>query len=257
MFRLSKWYLDCVTDAGDAAVLYWASLKWGIARLRYGAALVRAKDGERTERYTLRPGPEPTEDDGGGVQWTSRRLQASGSWKRSTRGMERTLLDTPDGSVHWRCVSPSSVATVVMDGRSIRGSGYVEHLTMTVKPWRLPFNELTWGRFHSSDDALVWIKWGGGLSRTWAFLNGVEWQGAEITPHHVALSHANAELNIEGGCELRSGRLANTALRSLWVAAASIPRWRKAHESKWLARGTLVRPSGISTGWALHEAVEW
>lgn len=28
-YRLSKWYLDCVSERGEVLIAYWAELRWG------------------------------------------------------------------------------------------------------------------------------------------------------------------------------------------------------------------------------------
>lgn len=38
-FRLCKWYLDCVTDSGDAFVAYSAHLQWGPIALHYAGVV--------------------------------------------------------------------------------------------------------------------------------------------------------------------------------------------------------------------------
>ena len=134
-FFLSKWYLDCVADSGDAAVFYWASLSWGPLRLRYGAALLGPIEGKPTHRYTLRPESEPVFAETGRLAWSSDRLEAGGTWTPRAEGIRRTLLDEDHGRVEWHCVCPRAHATVRVGDRAVHGSGYVEHLTMTVKPW--------------------------------------------------------------------------------------------------------------------------
>jgi hypothetical protein len=244
MFRLSKWYLDCVADNGDAAVLYWASLRWGLLRLHYGGMLLGLRDGDSIHRYTLRPGPSPKWIGDGELHWSSERLRANGTWKRRADGIERTLLDGPRGSIHWNCVCPCADATVRIGDRTVTGLGYAEHLTMTVKPWQLPFN-------------LIWIAWHGTSPATWVFLNGEEQWRTEITASSVHVSDGDVTLRLDERRVLRSGRLATTALRSLRAAALLIPRWRVAHEAKWVSRATLTGGNGSPPGWALHEVVRW
>jgi hypothetical protein len=222
MFRLSKWYLDCVADNGDAAVLYWASLRWGLLRLHYGATLLGLRDGDPTHRYTLRRGPPPT--------WV---------------GNDEL------------CVCPCADATVRIGDRTVTGLGYAEHLTMTVKPWQLPFNELQWGRFLCTTDVLIWIAWRGTSPATWVFLNGEERRSAEITATAVTVPQDAVALRLDAGQVLRAGRLATTALRSLRAVALLVPRWRVAHEEKRISRATLAGGSGSPTGWAVHEVVRW
>ncbi len=38
-FLLTKWYLDCVAESGDATVVYVADLRWNKLSLRYGSLL--------------------------------------------------------------------------------------------------------------------------------------------------------------------------------------------------------------------------
>jgi hypothetical protein len=256
MFQLSKWYLDCVTDTGDAVILYWASIRWGPLRLHYGATLQNPASGEPTHRYTLRPGSEPAVVHGE-VQWACPRLGFSGTWSARSAGIERTLLDGPQGMIHWHCVSPRAAATVRIGDDMVQGQAYVEHLTMTLKPWRLPFDELQWGRFLSPADTLIWIQWRGSMPRTWVWLNGAERRRAGVTEDRVELPEDGVVLDLRGGRVLRSGRLASTALRSIRAFTALIPRWRTAHETKWLTRGTLSRHDETSAGWAVHEVVRW
>jgi hypothetical protein len=257
MFRLSKWYLDCVAANGDAAVLYWASLRWGLSRLRYGAALLGRRNGDSAHRYTLRPGTAPAWVEDGELHWSSARLRAEGAWKRSAGGIERTLLDGPRGSIHWNCVCPRADATVRIGDHTVIGRGYAEHLTTTVKPWQLPFNELHWGRFLSATDSLIWIAWRGASPATWVFLNGGERRRAVITTSSVSVPDGDVTLHVGERRVLRAGLLATTALRSLRAGARLIPRWRVAHEEKWVSRATMTGGNGSPSGWAVHEVVRW
>ena len=256
-FRLSKWYLDCVTESGDAVFLYWASLRWGVLRLRYGAVLLKSGTGDTVERYTLRPGSDPRVSKSGNPQWTCRALDVKGSWMQRTGGFERTLWDSEKGRIHWYCVSPRAEANVRIGDRTVRGTGYVEHITMTLKPWQLPFEQLRWGRFHSPTEVLVWIEWCGSFECAWVFLNGDELHRARTTPNGVESLDDGVFLTIDNGSTLRSGRLANTALRPLRAVALLMPGWRSARETKWLARGSMTVQDGISDGWVIHEVVKW
>jgi hypothetical protein len=257
VFNLEKWYLDCVTESGEAAVLYWAALRWGVFRLRYGAALHKNGFGDTLERYTPRPGISPRVSESGDLQWVCRALDARGAWIGQTRGFERTLLDSKAGNIHWHCISPRAEAEVSLGNRTLRGMGYAEHLTMTLKPWQLPFEQLRWGRFHSCSDVMVWIEWCGSIECSWVFVNGEELCRARTTPGGVESPDDGVTLAIDDGATLRAGRLVNTALRSLRGVVSLMPGWRIAHETKWLARGSMSAPTGTSDGWVVHEVVQW
>ena len=256
MFRLEKWYLDAVTDTGDVAILYRASLAWGRFRLAYGASLCASHPGEPIQRQTFRPGTEPTVNSGI-VEWSSRELGVSGTWSARMDGIERTLADEPRGSIHWNCICPSANARIHLDGISVEGLGYVEHLSMTLKPWQLPFVELTWGRFLSTSDSLIWIHWDAATPRTWVWLNGIERQDANLTDDKVELVDDGLVLELRDHTVLRSGLVNTTAVPSVRAITALIPGWRSVHETKWLASGTFHRPGKTDRGWAVHEVVRW
>ena len=257
MYRLAKWYLDCVSEAGDVAILYWASLRWGVVRIGYGAALLRPRPEAAVDRFTLRPGAPPAMSADGSLRWECPALDVRGRWAIASAGPERTLLEQAEGRVHWRCVSLGGDAAVHVGGQAVEGLGYAEHLTMTIKPWDLPFNELRWGRFVSPAVALVWMQWEGGMRKTWAFGGGFEPVRARVLPDTVELPDAGMQLAIEAGDVIRTGAVSHTALRPLRLLTWMLPRWRTAHETKWLARGTLTGGAAPRAGWVLHELVRW
>jgi hypothetical protein len=256
MFLLTKWYLDCIDDSGGAVVLYWASLRWGLVRLHYGAVLVRHPSGAGVTRYTLRPGSSPLAAENQ-LTWDCARLGVAGTWVRRAPPLARTLLESDAGIIRWRCFSPRADAEVRLGDCTFRGCGYAEWLTMTVLPWRLPFGVLRWGRFHGAERTLVWIDLEGRSSRTWVFADGVERVDATVSADAVTLGDEGATLNLARVTALRSGRLVRTGLRPLRLLAGIMPRWRGAHESKWIEHAELAGPGGRTAGWALHEEVTW
>jgi len=184
-------------------------------------------------------------------------LRVEGTWSPRESGFERTLLDAEAGQIHWHCVSPRADAEVRLGNRKLRGMGYAEHLTMTLNPWQLPFEQLRWGRFHSASEAMVWIEWCGSTECSWVFVNGEELGRAGTTARCVESPDDGVHLSIDTGSTLRAGRLVNTALRSVRGLVSLMPAWRMARETKWLARGELEAPTGISSGWVVHEEVRW
>ncbi|MDH3452554.1 MAG: hypothetical protein OEN20_09040 [Gammaproteobacteria bacterium] len=256
MFQLHKWYFDCVTDAGDVAILYRAGVRYGALRLHYGASLYKPAFGEPFHRATLRPGNQAVTL-GGVVEWRCPRLDLSGTWSGRSPGYERTLLDSREGLIHWHCVCPSGDAKVHIGDYQLHGSGYVEHLTLTVKPWRLPFDELRWGRWVGHVDSLLWIEWRGPGSQTWVWFNDVEQPDCRVSDDKVLLPDKGIVLELHQAAVLRAGALTDTALRPIRAVTGLLPQWRSAHETKWLARGTISGPDQSDTGWAIHEVVQW
>ena len=256
MFKLDKWYLDVVNDTGDVAILYWAHLEWGPFRLNYSASLHSSQSKAFVHRHTFRPGAMPIVNNGV-IGYSCQALDVSGSWTNRLDGIETILTDQPQGLIRWNCVSPSASAEVCIGGDTIVGLGYVEHLTMTLKPWQLPFRELRWGRFISPSDSLVWVQWRGLKPRTWIWLDGVKQESADITEDRVEISDTGIVLDLQENKVIRSGYLNTTNFRLFRIFSSLIPGWRSAHETKWLAWAALRRPTRSTSGWTVHEVIRW
>jgi hypothetical protein len=135
----------------------------------------------------------------------------------------------------------------------------VEHLRLSIPPWRLPISRLRWGRFISATDFLVWIDWCGAYNRRIVYLNGAAVGTDSIADSEVVLAGGDAALSLDCGAVLRQGPLGATALAVLpdldRLFPASI---LNVHERKWLSRGVLRQPGRPdSVGMAIHEVVEW
>jgi hypothetical protein len=256
MFILSKWYCDCVSDDGTAFVGHWARMRWGLVTIPYAASLHKPVGEATRERYSIRTSGAPTVRDGE-LRWGCKRLGIRGTWTASAPGIRRTLLDAEDGSIDWHCHLPCTQASIELDGTDrISGLGYAEQLTLTVKPWRLPFEELRWGRFLSGEDAVTWIEQRGSEPRQWVFHNGSELRAATISTERVELPNDRGFVALRDAVVLREGRLVSTALRAIPAASVWLPRGiRNAHETKWLARGTFTTRERSSSGWVIHEVV--
>lgn len=88
MFRLTKWYLDCVSDAGDVVIAHCAVGKRGMLPLGYASLLVSPHNGNATERRSMRRPASPQRTDGS-LDWGCERLGISG---RSHSGENRKHL---------------------------------------------------------------------------------------------------------------------------------------------------------------------
>lgn len=165
-FRLSKWYLDCVTDSGNASILYTGSANWGPFRLNYSSA-IESSGALISTRYSLRipQEPEPGQDK---LRWNSESLGIEGEWEVAGKALRATVFASEKGTIEWHCIVPCGAARI----GNRHGLGYVEHLDMTVSPWALPIRTLRWGRFTSETDWVVWIEWRGDDLRTMAWRNG-------------------------------------------------------------------------------------
>jgi hypothetical protein len=253
-FELRKWYLDCATDSGELVIVYQAELRWRRLRLGYASVLVHAQ-GETRTSTTLRPGRGPVLE-GAQVRWACAPLGLEGRWDSQSPAVRELLLDSPEGRVDWRVHAPRARVTLTLGGRSFTGPGYAEELRMTARPWRLPIDELRWGRFCAATAGLVWVEWRGAEPRCGVWLDGVRCPGAEVLDEGVraeglALSFGAREV-------LREGRIGDTVLRHVPALRSAPGRVLGLHETKWRMPATLVR-EGLAPipGAAVHEVVRW
>lgn len=255
-FLLSKWYLDCVTCDGSAFIGYAASLSWKGLSLSYSSVLrYRPEEGVRTDT-TLEEFSTP-EAAGQTIRWSSPRLRVEGTWEADARPLSRTLLESDAGGIEWNCLHPRAHASIRVGGTRLEGLGYVEQLSMTIPPWRLPFEELRWGRFLSEADSLVWIDWRGGDSLNLSFHNGVRVEGA--LPSDKEFTAGAVRLDLGESTVLRDGVLGDTVLPSIPGVGRLFPfRILRTRECKWLSRGVLKSSNAeVGNGWAIHEVVRW
>ena len=256
---LTKWYLDLVADDGQVRIAYVADLTLGPLRLGY-ESLLRASNETAAHTQTLfHSSAKPTVDERA-LAWHSRRLNVVGRWLFASAPVRRTVLHAAEGSVDWHCIAPRALVTLKDGDDNLSGLGYAECLTLTIPPWRLPIDELHWGRFVAPDTALVWIDWRGPHEFRSVILDGEELSTARVTDQGVFDEARGVALTFSDPMLLRAGALGGTALsriparlrRALPANALSID------ERKWRARGTLRREGHPPvTGWAIHEIVKW
>ncbi len=248
-----KWYLDCVTDAGDAVIVYCADLRWHGVHAVIGSVL--SGDERHVGTRTSISGYRISCDDLR-IAVNLPRLGVSGDWEADAAPVERTVYEQDAGRVHWNCLQPRSVVRVRIGDREWSGLGYAECLTLTIPPWQLPMRQLRWGRFVSPQDSLAWVDWQGAYDTSFAILNGEEYRPLTVSESEVALP--GATLRIEAGLPLRSGRLKSTILPGASGLRKLLPRSIfNAEERKWRSRGILTANDRSSAGWVIHEVVHW
>lgn len=254
-FRLDKYYFDCVADAGDALIGYFAELRWHGVRLNYTSVLAAPCAGHVSCAVSMGCGVPPRADPSG-ITWRHADLGAEGRWDLGGPAIRRELLNGDKGTIIWSCLSDGAAATVVCDGSRFAGRGYVEHLLMTIPPWRLPFDLLRWGRFIGNSDRLVWIQWHGRQELDLLYHNGHEIRAETIDDKHVS-GHGGA-LELSGSRVLRDEELLRSLAKPLRPIARLFPRSiLRTREAKWLSRATLQTPGRTDEGWAIHERVDF
>ncbi len=257
-FKLTKWYLDAVSDEGEVFVGYHARLAFHGLALRHASLLLSEPRGQaRTATTSTRP-PAPAAD-AAAVRWSVPRLGVAAVWERLAPSLSRRLLESPGGIVDWSCVAPAARVHVdFADGRRLDGWGYAEVLELTIRPWRLPIEELRWGRFVAEGASLVWIDWRGPRPLSFAALDVVPCGLAEVSETRIVVASSRVTLEMSDARVLRAGPLARTVLRGIPLLRERLPvKMLQMHETKWLSRAILSRDGATREGWAIHEVVRW
>ena len=252
-FSLVKWYMDCVTDSGETAIVYCADLNWRGIGASYSSVLL-ADGNTVTTDSSMRSHHLVTNNQQIIVDLP--RLKVKGTWNATAPPVQHTIYEDARGSVLWNCLQPGSSVQVTVGDRELSGLGYAECLTLTLPPWQLPLRQLRWGRFVSPQDSLAWIDWQGPYSTRIAVHNGRKSEAVSISDTEVVLD--DATLRMDQTHSLRSGRLGETVLSGAPILRRLLPSsLSEIEEKKWRSRGTLDTPDHQSRGWVIHEVVDW
>jgi len=252
-FSLVKWYMDCVTNEGDVAIVYCAELSWHGVHMRL-SSLLSSTEGSFSTRTSISNYRVNTA--GAQISADIPKLGVTGTWESDSLPFERLVYEQDAGSVRWNCLQPRSMVNLRIGDRDLRGLGYAECLTLSIMPWKLPLKQLRWGRFVSSQDSLAWVDWQGSYNASFGLCNGEECTLLAATDAEVAVPAAT--LRIEAGLPLRGGRLGSTILPDVPAIGKLFPHSVfNVEEHKWRSRGVLSTRDHSSTGWVIHEVVNW
>jgi len=258
-FSISKWYLDCITDDGDAFVGYAASLRWKALSLEYSSYLVRRTTGEIQTKATLQGGKQPVIA-GDSLRWDCPALKLEGMWQAKQQPIGCKVFRASKTPLDWTCIQPHGVAKININGLGVfNGFGYVDYLDLPAQPWQLPLDELRWGRYLSQKDSIIWMDFKGPFPETIVYHNGILCSEARISDHDVFLGEEAGVLSFEETQVLRDGALVSTVLSAVPGISNLLPaRMLDTHETKWRSRGIMRKgDSTVSTGWTVHEVVRW
>lgn len=249
-FQLTKWYLDAITAGGEVRIGYSAQLVAGAVKLRYASVLSASAKRAPTVTTRLRGAALP-EQRGDVIDWRVAPLEVSGRWTTSVHPpLLLELLDEP-GALTWSCLQPRADVELAHGGRTFSAVGYAECVTLRVPPWKLPIDELRWGRAHVGGHTLVWIDWRGPRKMKRVFLDGEAVDG-EVTDD--AIVTPRLRVGLERRMTLREGDVSSTVFARIPAVSRLLSRNKlKLTETKWLC----VASAGQARGWAIHEIVRW
>lgn len=253
-FFLKKWYVDAADYLGHVYIGYWLFIRWGKLKLHgYQHLWHTPGEGMRTQ-LGLGKLPEPCWQNRRQMIWRTDKFRSS--WESASDPISETLLSSEQGDIKWQCFQPKANALIELPQISFQGWGYSECLELTIPVWKLPLNNLYWGRCHTENHTLVWIKWGGPSPRRLIWHNGRQTSLLSISKDHIQGS--DFCLAVEEKIPLSRGRLSDTVFKtidtvmSLFSNATFI-----SEENKWYGRGRLETPTATEPATIIYEEVSW
>lgn len=256
-FRIEKMYLDCIDEQGNCFIIYRAKLKFYFIRVFYSGLIFSDSKGVTIEKSSLKKTREPLINNL--LLFYSQHLEIRGSWKRTADPFPVfSFKDAQEHELVWNCHHPNALTEIEYEEETYKGPGYAETLTLTIKPWKLPIDELRWGRFLSDGYSITWINWKGTYPLNMIYCNGKEYNDAIFQENSIIFGSGNYVLMLNEITIIRKGRLSNALSDIPWTKILFDRRILNTMEIKYKARSTLVIDSEISaSGWSLYEIVTW
>lgn len=260
--HLNKWYLDFHGNNGETAICYAAKLTWHGFTVNYSSFIHKLPGEEVTTKTHFRNAQLPLKKENV-ITWQDDKLQVEGTWEAAAKPIESRLYDSENGYLDWKCFQPASRVDLNLNGRILKGNGYAEQLILTTYPWHIPMNHLRWGRFHTQDDAMVWIEIREKDKKQWLWLNGKNIPNCNIEDHEISSKEENFILKLDRQGILESEKKIYQVVEKL---LKFLPGFNKimpvkflmADNHKWLSKGEFKKAnSEITEGTAIHEWVNF
>jgi hypothetical protein len=261
-FHLSKWFLDFVGANETAMIFYAAKLIWHSWKVSYTSWLWYDPGSGVSIKSRFRNVQMPLINENT-ITWSDGKFGLFGTWESTANKIQARLFDSPEGFLDWRCYQPASKVKLRANDSVLEGRGYAEQLILTVPPWKIPMDELRWGRFGSDENNMVWIELRENDKQQWLWLNGEKTENCIIGDEQIILPEKGLVLNLDQGIVLESEKKIFTVVEKL---IRYIPGFNKimplnflmADEFKWLSHGQLeTNRKVISSGMAIHELVNF
>ena len=261
-FHLSKWFLDFIGESGESMIFYSAKLKWHgwsvsyTSWLRYnGVTGVILKS-----RFHHVQVPKVNYNT---ITWEDTKFGVSGTWESMEKMIQTRIFQSKDGSLDWKCFQPASKVQLRIADKVLEGRGYAEQLILTIPPWRIPMDELRWGRFGSDKNNMVWIELREKVKQQWLWLNGEKIAHCIIEDDHISLPDHDAALYLDRGVVLESEKKITSLVQKMTRYMPGINKiipvnFMMADEFKWLSKCEFQGDDNIfSHGMSIHERVNF
>lgn len=261
-FQLNKWYLDLITPAGEAAIVYAAALQWHGWTLPYTSWLLYTpqtgiQHASRFSKIRL-PTVEGTQ-----IQWSDPVFDAAGNWEALAPPLQARIFESETGSLDWHCRQPLAAARLRIGDRVLEGRGYAEQITLTELPWHFPMDELRWGHFCGEETHAVWIEIREKIKCQWLWVNGRAVTESNIGETGLSASVPAFQLPLMRQAVLESEQkifaVTGSLLQHIPGLNHLIPLpFLMAHNQKWLSAAQLNLENGqTAVGMAIHEWVDF
>lgn len=254
-FKLEKLYLDCIDEEGNCFVIYWANLNFSYIKLIYSGLIFSNFNGLCVEKSSLRKITKPNNKEL--LLFNNPILKVNGDWRRLDEPISILLYTDKLGrELFWNCHHPKTFTNIIYENISYRGMGYAETLTLPIKPWQLPIDELRWGRFLSEDNTIIWIHWKGNYPINKIICNGAIYEDAIFEENRILFDNGNYILKFQGTTIIRKGKLSNLLSRMPWLKIIINSRILNTIEIKYKAKTSFSKNNiKIDNGWSLFEIV--
>lgn len=261
-FHLNKWFLDFVDENGGTMIFYAAKLTWHGFSASYTSWLHYEKSSGVVIRSRFSNVQMPQISDNL-ITWNDPKFGVAGTWESSEKMVQARLFNSEEGFLDWKCYQPASQVQLRISDILLEGRGYAEQLILTAPPWKIPMDELRWGRFGADDFNIVWIELREKERQKWIWLNGAEVENCTIEDDHLSIPEKGLDLKLDRGVVLESEQKIFSVVEKL---IRYIPGFNKvlplsflmADETKWLSKGQLYSQNNdVCNGIAIHELVNF
>lgn len=257
-FRLEKLYLDLIDEAGNCFIIYRAELSMFFIKIHYSRLICSDPDGQTRESYSLGKTVKP--ENGDIIHISNRHLKAEGSWKRTAAALPVLIYTDEKGrELLWNCHHPAALTKLRCSGIEYSSHGYCETLSLTIKPWKLPIDELRWGRFVSDNYYITWVNWKGPHPLNLIYLNGAGYNDACFdNEDEVTFGGGSFNLSLGKRMVVTEGKLSGLISFAPWLKILFPGRILNVKEVKYKAFSDFaIKGEIISSGWSLYEDVLW
>ena len=256
-FKLEKTYFDCIDKEGNCFVIYWANLEFSFIRLIYSGLIFSNSQNVTFENSSLKKISKPIINDL--LHFNNPTLKIKGDWERIDPPISILLYTDEQGrNLFWNCHHPRTLTKIVYNQKTFQGLGYAETLLLPIKPWKLPIDELRWGRFLSEKISIIWIQWKGKHPINKLICNSSVHEDAFFGENSIVFDNRRCVLLFQEITIVRKGKLSNVLAKMPWLKIIFNIRILNTIENKYKAKSSFTKDSiEIENGWSLFEIVTW